>query len=93
MPMGPKIKRKRKKRNRVVVSLAFLFLRLDGARRNHLLSEVVLVLGDGTIPRLDGLVVAYENLLGNLVQKSVETVSYCPFIAILGGRDQTYLKS
>lgn len=47
------------------------FSSLDGTRRNHLLAEVVLVLGDGAVPGLDGLVVAHKNLLGNLVKETV----------------------
>lgn len=44
---------------------------LDGTGRNHLLAEVVLVLGDRAVPLLDGLLVAHENLLGNLVEETV----------------------
>lgn len=47
---------------------------LDGTSRNHLLAEVVLVLADRTIPQLDGLVVAHENLFGNLVEESAEVL-------------------
>lgn len=37
---------------------------------DHLLTQVVLVITDSAIPRLDALVLAHQNLFGNLVQKS-----------------------
>lgn len=37
----------------------------------HLLAQVVLVLPDRAVPRLDGLVLAHQDLLCNLVQQSV----------------------
>lgn len=43
---------------------------LDLAGVDHLLSEVVLVLADGTIPSADSLVLAHHDVFGNLVQES-----------------------
>ena len=47
------------------------FFALDCSGADHLLSEVVLVLGDGTVPCADSLVLTDENLLGNLVEQSI----------------------
>lgn len=44
--------------------------RSDGAGVDHLLAQVVLVLANGAIPFLDGLVLADENLLGDLVKET-----------------------
>ena len=44
--------------------------RSDGAGVDHLLAQVVLVLADGAVPFLDGLVLADENLLGDLVKET-----------------------
>lgn len=43
----------------------------DGARRNHLLPQVILVLRYCAIPRLDSLIFAHQYLFRNLVQQSV----------------------
>jgi hypothetical protein len=40
--------------------------------RNHLLSQVVLVLSDTTTPSVDALVLADHNILCNLVKQSVK---------------------
>jgi hypothetical protein len=47
-----------------------LFFPLDSTGADHLLSEVVLVLGDGAVPCADSLVLTNKNLLGNLVEQS-----------------------
>jgi hypothetical protein len=41
---------------------------LDGTSRNHLLAEIVLVFANAAIPLLNRLVLAHQNLLGNLVE-------------------------
>lgn len=69
------------KRSRQASALPFVFpfpssRHLDGTGRNHLLAEVVLVLPDAAFPPLNGLVVAHEDFLGDLVKESIETVSY-----------------
>jgi hypothetical protein len=45
--------------------------RLDGAGRNHLPLEVLLVLADAAIPAGDGLVLAHHDVLGDLVEETV----------------------
>lgn len=47
------------------------FFPLDSTGADHLLSEVVLVLGDGAVPCADSLVLTNKNLLGNLVEQSI----------------------
>lgn len=42
----------------------------DLTLRNHLLAQVALVLADGTLPPLDGLVLANHDFLGDLVEQS-----------------------
>lgn len=63
----------------------------DSTRRNHLLPQVVLVLGDGAIPLPDRPVLADENLLGDLVEQSGRRVSICMTkargISLTGSRD------
>ena len=51
-------------------SLLFLRQSLDGAGRNHLLPQVVLVLRDPAIPSADGLVLAHHDVLGDFVEQS-----------------------
>ena len=48
----------------------FPTLRLESTGRSHLLAEVVLVLGNATVPPADRLVLAHHNVLGNLVKQS-----------------------
>lgn len=48
----------------------------DSTGRNHLLAQVVLVLGDGAVPRPDGPVLAHQDLLGDLVEEAVHKVSF-----------------
>lgn len=43
---------------------------LNSTGCQHLLAEVVLVVADRSGPRLDGLVLAHQNLLGNTVEQS-----------------------
>jgi hypothetical protein len=43
---------------------------LDSAGSDHLLPQVVLVLGNGSIPSADGLVLAHHDVLGDLVKQS-----------------------
>lgn len=42
---------------------------------DHLLAEMVLVLGDGAVPFVDGLVLAHENILGDLVEEPAEKLA------------------
>lgn len=48
---------------------------LDLAHRNHLLSEVILVLADATIPSFDSLVFAHHDVFGNLVEQPETRIS------------------
>ena len=48
---------------------------LDSASRKHLLPQVVLVLAYRAVPRLDGLVLAHQNLLRNLVEEPRKVIS------------------
>lgn len=52
---------------------------LDGTSGKHLLAQVVLVLANRAVPRLDRLVLAHQNLLCNLVQQSVRR-AFCQHI-------------
>lgn len=73
--MMRKKKSKKQPKGRVVAMLG-LRLRapsLDRSGRDHLLAQVVLVLADRAIPRLDRLVLAHQDLLRNLVQQSVKS--------------------
>ena len=45
---------------------------LDGTSRNHLLAEVVLVGSDRVVPSANSLVLTDHDVLGNLVEQSIE---------------------
>jgi len=47
----------------------FCVTTLDGTRRHHLLPQVVLVVPNGAVPSADGLVLAYHDVLRNLIKQ------------------------
>lgn len=58
----------KRKRNEKYI---YYLLNLDSSGIHHLLTQVVLVLSNGAVPSANSLVFAYQDVLGNLVQKSV----------------------
>lgn len=47
-------------------------LNLQNLVPNHLLSQMVLVFGDTAVPSGNGLVLAHHDILGNLVEQSIQ---------------------
>jgi hypothetical protein len=58
-------------RKRMLLAKTLIQRHLEGTKRRHLLSEMVLVLADAAVPSSDCLVFTHHDVLGNLVEQSV----------------------
>ena len=69
--------------------------RLDGTSRNHLVTQVLLVLANGAVPAGEGLVLANHDVLGDLVEEPGSGVLVICFQYVWGQKlgVKTYLKS
>jgi len=54
---------------------SFVVANLDCTSRHHLLPQMILVFSNAAIPSTDCLVLAHQNILGNLVEQSGDALA------------------